>query len=282
MMSLFCLIAPGFLVVFLEGPFGRLLARLGQTRPNYLGDPIPVGFGILLAAAALPAYVTGIVQRIETQWAIPLMTAVLVFCALGAMDDIQGDRSVGGLKGHLREFVVKRRITTGLVKALAGTWVALILSAALLPHSWGDLLVTAALIALMANALNLVDTRPVRACAAFLALSAGTLLSFLPRAAPAMLWAMPGTVIGLLPVERGRRGMLGDSGANMLGATLGLSMALAFPFWGRITVVMGLVAFHIFTEVTSLNGFIERHGVLRRVDAWIQGPPPAAPERPSE
>src|SRR5205823_1508174 len=61
-----------------------------------------------------------------------LATAALLYGALGLLDDRYGDRTVKGLRGHLRRFFRQRRVTTGFVKALGGAACGLVLSA------WAD------------------------------------------------------------------------------------------------------------------------------------------------
>jgi UDP-N-acetylmuramyl pentapeptide phosphotransferase/UDP-N-acetylglucosamine-1-phosphate transferase len=65
--------------------------------------------------------------------------------------------------------------------------------------------------------------------------------------------------------------MLGDSGSNLLGGTLGLSLVLALGLWGKLLAVAALVAFHVFTERRSLNAYIKERPLLRKLDEWIAG-----------
>ena len=87
-------------------------------------------------------------------------------------------------------------------------------------------------------------------------------------------WVLPCAVAAYWPVERGRRGMLGDSGANLLGATLGCTLAMSVGFPIRVVLVSLLLGFHLFTERRSLNEYIAVRPRLRAFDHWIQGPDP--------
>jgi UDP-N-acetylmuramyl pentapeptide phosphotransferase/UDP-N-acetylglucosamine-1-phosphate transferase len=256
-----------------EAAFGRFLASKGLVRSNYAGHPIPTSYGLLLFLAVMPFYLLALLLPGLSAYLLQYLIVALAFTLLGFADDRWGDRSVGGLKGHFRKLLRERELTTGATKALVGSWVALIVAATLIPGSIGKLILDAVLIALAANALNLVDTRPARSVVLFLigTLLAGWLLSRSYTGTPPILWALPGASLAYLPVERSRRGMLGDSGSNLLGGTLGLSLVLALGFWGKLLAVAALVAFHVFTERRSLNAYIKERPLLRKLDEWIAG-----------
>src|SRR5260370_41161378 len=59
--------------------------------------------------------------------AAPAATALVVFGLVGLADDLWGDRSIGGFRGHLRQLVEHGRVTTGLVKLAVGGGGALML-----------------------------------------------------------------------------------------------------------------------------------------------------------
>lgn len=267
-------LGPAVLVWATEGMFGRALASKGLVRTNYAGNPIPTSYGLLLLMATLPFYMLSYSLPGSGGIAVRIVTAVLAFGLLGFADDRWGDRSVGGLKGHFRKLFREREMTTGAMKALAGAWVSILLAISLFPGQVFHWMVAAAMIALMANGLNLVDTRPVRAVGIFLVGTGVVLLLFkiLRGEVPAALVVLPGAVLAYLPVERARKGMLGDSGANMLGGALGLTLAMVLPLPVKIVVVALLLAFHLFTERRSLNEFLQERPRLNALDEWVQGP----------
>ena len=272
--ALLAFLGPALLVWSLIKPFGQGLRAHGLARENFKGDVIPVSYGLLLLTASLPIYLILYVLKVSPEWSIRLVAAAMAFGLLGFADDRWGDRSVGGLKGHFRKLLRERTLTTGASKALGGGGAALLLSATLRPVGSPVWLMDAAIIALSANALNLADTRPVRALALFYAgtvLVAATLL--LSRApVPPALWVLPGAALPYLPVERARRGMLGDSGSNFLGGVMGLALVMSVPPNVRFLVALVLVGFHVFTEKRSLNAFIRDHRPLCRLDEWLRGP----------
>src|SRR5207244_2527948 len=154
------------------------------------------------------------------------------FALLGLADDLWGDRSTGGLRGHFRA-LAQGRVTTGAVKALGGAVLALAVAAGqawptppALPGWLARVVLQAALVALTANAINLLDLRPLRALKGF---AASGLPLFLWCAAGgnaasiAALGALLGAAAVYAPFEARRRAMLGDAGSNLLGAVLGLA-----------------------------------------------------------
>ena len=86
------------------------------------------------------------------------------------------------------------------------------------------------LIALAANLFNLLDLRPLRALKAFWLL--GSLL--LAGGAPFPLAALLGLSLAYVPQEARRTVMLGDTGANALGAVMGIAAVVTLPSVGVV------------------------------------------------
>src|SRR5258708_5657028 len=97
----FCLIAEGFVLAGM--PAVARVLRL--QRPNFAGETVYTAYGLAIwipAAAALGWSATrGVVG------AGPGATALLVFGLVGLADDLWGDRSAGGFRGHLRQLAEK-------------------------------------------------------------------------------------------------------------------------------------------------------------------------------
>lgn len=233
----------------------RLLRFLGLQRANYAGEPICAGGGLLFVLAAAPCGWAEPVE--ETRLAV---VAALGFGLLGLWDDCWGTGEFRGIRGHVRA-LRERRLTTGLVKAGGGLLLASLLGWRL-QGAWG-LVLGAPLIALSANALNLLDLRPLRALKAFWAM---LLLLVWSGPLPLVVWA------GLSPayaaLEARRAVMLGDTGANALGATVGLALVLMLPAWGQALAVAALVLFHVWAERHSLTAWIEARPWARALDGW--------------
>ena len=168
-----------------------------------------------------------------------LVPQVAAVAAIGLADDLFSGPE-RGVPAHLRA-----GRTTGVLKLagipLAGLFATRKLSGALL-------------VALAANTLNQLDTKPGRALKAYT-------LAALPLRAPLLPAVM------LAPYDLREMAMLGDSGSNALGAVLGLSSVERFTVRGRWLAIGALAGLNLLGELTSLGDAIERTPVLRDLDA---------------
>jgi hypothetical protein len=132
-------------------------------------------------------------------------------------------------------------------------------------------LLGAAVVAGSANLLNLLDLRPGRA------LKVGLLVGAPLAAGPAGgLAAGPvGACTGLLPADLTERTMLGDSGANALGALLGLALAARTGPAGRAGALAVIAALTAASEKVSFTRVIARTPVLRELDLLGRRPDPS-------
>lgn len=271
----------------LWGPaLDRTFRRAGATSRNYAGRDVPRGGGVSFVLATLAAALTLLVL---SRGAVPpaaLLLAVTGYGFLGLVDDGAGDRAAGGFRGHWRALVVERRLTTGAVKAVFGAVLAGGLAAYVLGPAAGARhpggapglaawAVTAGVIALSANAANLLDVRPGRALKAGILALAPPVLAGPPEARPALAAAL-GAALALLPADLAGRTMLGDAGANALGAAAGLGLVWATGPAGRLVALAALVALHAVAERIPLSRLIEASGLLRALDRWGRPPDPQA------
>lgn len=174
---------------------------------------------------------------------------------LGAYDDLAGGAGDKGFRGHLVA-LRQGRITTGAVK-VAGIGLAGLASAALLPgrRSALDVVLAGGVVAGSANLLNLLDLRPGRA------LKVG-LLAALALQQP----GVAGAAVMLLPADLAERQMLGDGGANALGAVLGLALAGRCGRRGTAAALTVLVGLTAASEVVSYSRVIDAVPPLRVLD----------------
>lgn len=257
-------------------------------RRNYAGRTVTLAEGLAVwalatvGAARAPARADGPV--------------LLVVGALGLVDDIVEPtlRRAGredpakGLRGHFTA-LASGRLTTGAVKALGLPLAALAGAAAAPPPRGGALvLADAALIAGAANLANLLDLRPGRALKGVLAASA--LLALLPgNGGAAGLRERSGRdaarlAVGLsaaaAPADLAERGMLGDTGANALGALVGIAASRLLDAPPRLAVLAGITALTLASERVSFSRVIDAVPALRALDRLGRRPvpPPEAAE----
>jgi hypothetical protein len=116
----------------------------------------------------------------------------------------------------------------------------------------------ALLVALSANVLNQLDTRPGRALKAFL------LGSLVLRGAPRGALAV---AVLLAPYDHREMAMLGDAGSNALGAVLGLHSVRRLSGPRRIGAIGALAVLTVLADRRSLGELIESTPGLRALDA---------------
>ena len=241
------------------------LAHPSLVRQNHRARAVPTAGGLVVVVAVLG--VEGIWSLVDGDGVHHVyVLIVLAFGALGFLDDVLGGGGDGrGFAGHVRA-LVGGRLTTGGLKLFGGGAAALVACAAVDGDRVGRLLVDAALCALAANLANLFDRAPGRSLkvggAAFVVLvAAAGAGSDLAGVAVAM-----GAFAALLPADLGERIMLGDTGANPMGAVLALGLVLVAPFWGRVVALVVVLALNLASEVVSFSAVIERVPPLRWVD----------------
>jgi UDP-GlcNAc:undecaprenyl-phosphate/decaprenyl-phosphate GlcNAc-1-phosphate transferase len=198
----------------------------------------------------------------------------------GVLDDLAGSGKRRGLKGHLGA-LRNGEVTTGTVK-LAGLAATGLAGGVLLGGKRSDVIINAGLIAGGANLLNLFDLRPGRAIkvAALSAglIAAGGALTGPDRSAGLTAVAAPlGAGLALLPEDLAERAMLGDAGANALGAMLGAAAAQTLNRPARAGLLAGIVALTVASEKISFTKVIENTPVLRRLDMLGRRPVPVGP-----
>jgi UDP-N-acetylmuramyl pentapeptide phosphotransferase/UDP-N-acetylglucosamine-1-phosphate transferase len=214
-------------------------------RNNFRGRRVSLAAGPAVAVAAaiagpgLPAVVAGLGAGLA-----------------GAYDDANGETDAAkGFRGHLTALRTGR-VTAGVVKLAGISAAALIAAVCLRPKRVTDVLLGAGVVAGSANVLNLLDLRPGRA------LKVGV-------ASGVVLW-QPGVVgacLALLPADLRERDMLGDAGANALGAVLGVAVITRMRSrLLRCGVLAGVIALTAASERVSITAVIERSPRLRRID----------------
>ncbi|GAB3229577.1 hypothetical protein GCM10027447_23040 [Glycomyces halotolerans] len=249
-------------------------------RVNHKGDTVSLAEGPGVTVGATVAAVAG---ANSPAYAAAAATAGLAGGALGLYDDLadaKGEKAKG-FKGHLRA-LTKGRVSAGLVKIL-GIGTAGIASAAMIDAASGEqhrsrasrlwnIGVAGGVVAGTANLINLFDLRPGRALKVVSLLSA-------PLSRPPKDGARPtaaggaGTAVAVSSAAAAAMGedldgktMLGDCGANALGALLGLSYIARTGPVGRHVALAGLVALIGASERVSFTKVIAETPVLRELD----------------
>ena len=236
------------------------------TRTNHRGAPISllagpaVGAG-LLAGGAVAGGRAGAAAMIAGAGGL----------GFGLVDDLaeDTDRTRKGLRGHLGA-LAHGELTTGGLKVL-GIGATSVLAATLLVPARGswvvrgvDVVTGGALVAASANLVNLLDLRPGRALKAA---GIGAVAALAGAGAPVAAAAM-GAAGAALPADLAERDMLGDGGANALGAVLGVAALAGTGRRGRLALLAAAVGLTLASERVSFSDVIARTPGLRELDAW--------------
>jgi UDP-N-acetylmuramyl pentapeptide phosphotransferase/UDP-N-acetylglucosamine-1-phosphate transferase len=235
-------------------------------RTNHAGASVTLAEGPIAVGALLVG--VGIDRLLDKSGRRGLAVAVagVGSGAVGAYDDLFGTTQAKGFRGHLRA-LRSGELTTGMIKVLGICFSAAVAAALIQRTSPGcqkpvcrvlDGLLDTALIAATANLTNLLDLRPGRAAKATILLGAGLLGS---GAAPAV-----GAAAGSLPTDLAARSMLGDCGANALGAAVATAAAQSLPRPFRLFAFGAVAALNVASERVSFTDVIERTPLLHRLD----------------
>jgi hypothetical protein len=245
------------------------------SRENYRGRELPTAVGVLVAltvvgvdALVALAVAAGAEPDAAAVDGLRLVTlATLGFALVGLLDDLGGAGESGGFGGHLRALAAGR-LTTGAIKLFGGAAVAVVVVAVREPASLGRVLADGALVALAANLGNLFDRAPGRTTK--VALVALVVLVLAAGAEPVLAGValVVGAGGGLLPGDLGERLMLGDAGANVLGAALGLGVVLACSPTTRTVTLVVVAALNLASERVSFSKVIAAAPPLRAADRF--------------
>jgi UDP-GlcNAc:undecaprenyl-phosphate GlcNAc-1-phosphate transferase len=256
------------------------LSASGHRKLNYRSRPLPFPFGVLTLVAALIALIPlmlleklGSVELFHPE-ALPIATYALGVIALGLIDDTLGeDRAGGNGRGVRRGWrghgaaALRGELSTGVVKAGGSLGLALF-TMSYLGLSNGRWLLAVGVLVLATNVFNLLDLRPGRATKVFVLLGAGLAIG---SADVRPLWSLglfiaPALIAGFYDLRE--RAMLGDTGANLLGALAGLWLVLVLSETGQLIALAVLAAVTLYGELRSISELIERVPGLRELDSW--------------
>jgi UDP-GlcNAc:undecaprenyl-phosphate GlcNAc-1-phosphate transferase len=254
-------------------PSVRFLSEHRITAVNFAGSTIPTSAGLYLLAVLIgynavlqTANWIGL-ERLAEADSVYLFTMSAVVL-LGLLDDLVGDKRVKGFSGHFRMWMKHGAVTTGLLKAVGITIMAMYASLRI-GGSLAEITAGALVLALSANAFNLLDVRPGRSLKAFLpfaflliavaAVNESTLVT-------AYMAPVTAAALQLFRYDVKAEVMLGDTGANALGFALGYWLLLQAGLWLLTGALAMLILFHIAAAYGSISERIDRSRWLHWLD----------------
>lgn len=262
-------------------------------RKNFHGETVSLTGGIKVAAACLAS---GLSLAGNRGGQMGAMLPVAAGAVLGYLDDTGAETPVSqskktnstpdqnlsepslsgnrkdkpavakGFHGHLQA-LAEGEVTTGTLK-IVGIGSGAALGAIGIGRSRKTGLVSwvldTVLIAGSANLANLFDLRPGR-CLKVGALCALPLSGEKGSSAPLAGGALATSLLAL-PADLGEREMLGDTGANALGALLGSAWAQKTGTLGKLLGVLGVVGLTVASEKISFSQVIANTPGLKTID----------------
>lgn len=256
-------------VAFVATVFLRLALRDTFTAPvlsrtNYAGRTLATGGGLIAVVGCIATVgLAALVDATSARLFAASVVAVVGFAGVGLFDDLVGSHSARGIRGHICA-AAKGQLTSGATKLVAGVALGAIVS--LVFRGDEARLVDTVVIAGAANVGNLFDLAPARAVkVAVIAMAALLGVSHADAmAAPVLVVA---AFVALARAELREDLMLGDTGANALGAVVGLAALTAAPNGAGPFVAAGVVVvINAAGEFVSFGRVIDRVAPLRVLD----------------
>lgn len=269
----------------------------GRTAENYRGRTVFLGLGVVWLVWSGSAVAGGVLVGATTDSVLPVLTLAgplaLVCFALGMVDDAFGTSAARGFRGHLGA-LAKGRLTTGGLKLFGISGASFVAGLVIAQISVGAdapglalllALPAGAAVALTSNFVNLTDLRPGRALKTYAVLAVLGVASttfLLGRVgvaesgpadagrtvvdAIALLLFVLGPVVAVWRYDLGERGMLGDAGANAMGAVAGLLIVAGLPLFWLLGYTAVMLALNVASERISFSRVIEDNTFLSAID----------------
>lgn len=243
-------------------------------RSNYRGTNVSLAGG---AGAAIGSVLAGMsIPGAQLRTAAVISTAAAG--VTGYLDDMDPNpQRARGLRGHIGA-LARGKITTGAVKLIGISGAALVSGALIAKHHnsrgmWfvADTFTTGALIAGSANLINLFDLRPGRGLKVSAAMACATALGG-NKPSRDLAASLLGVIAAVAPGDLGERTMLGDLGANPIGAGIGLAVGMGAQRRTRLVALAAVTGMIALSEKVSFTRLIDRSPPLSWVDSLGRTP----------
>ena len=257
------------------GPWLRDMVRSGLARENYRGVMVAFPAGAVLIACSLIALAPLAIldDRADFDLLDPELRRWIVYvlgvALLGLLDDALGRGAAAdtprGWRGHA-DAVLRGRFSTGAIKA-AGALALAAYAVSGRGREGLDYVADLALLLLTTNLFNLLDLRPGRVEKAFALLLAGLCLGAWTALPLKLLGVFIGPALVGAAFTVRERGMLGDTGSNLVGSLAGISLLVTLSDDARLVALAIVVALTVYGEFRSISQAIERVPPLRWLDS---------------
>jgi hypothetical protein len=255
------------------GPWLSDMRRAGLARENYRGRRVAFPAGAVLVACSLIALAPlailddradlDLLDPDMRRWAVYILGVAL----LGLIDDALGTAASAprGWRGHARA-IAAGRFSTGAIKAVGALALAAYATSGLGDH---DITYVAdlTLLLLTTNLFNLLDLRPGRVEKVLGALLAALCVGAWTVEPLELLGVFIGPALVCGAYTLRERAMLGDTGANLVGAVAGVSLLVTLGDVGRYVALGIVAALNVYGEFRSISRTIEGIPLLRSLDS---------------
>lgn len=257
------------------GPWLADMRRHGLARDNYRGRRVAFPAGAVLVACSLVALAPlailddranlDLLDPGLRRWAV----YVLGISLLGLIDDALGrgsdEETPRGWRGHARA-VASGRFSTGAIKAVGALALAAYAASGLGQRDFAYV-ADLALLLLTTNLFNLLDLRPGRVEKVFIALLAAVCIAAWTSVPIELLGVFIGPVLVVAAFTLRERAMLGDTGANLVGALAGVTLLVSLGETARYVALGIVLALNIYGEFRSISRTIDGVPLLRSLDS---------------
>lgn len=241
---------------------------------NYEGNKIIQSFGISifilyffflfiqylleLSFHLIPSY---------AEYRFQFMIFVFVLSLMGWMDDHHGKDKVKGIRGHIMALVRERCITTGLGKAIIGSFISFYVSISLANHV-AEVFFYWAILVTSIHFFNLLDVRPGRTIKGFWLLSFFILIFLNIHFVYQFYLPLMITTIFIFQYDRKSLAMLGDTGSNTLGGIFGFYILFIPLVELQLLFLLLFIMSGIIAEKYSFSELINKSNLLSKWDNW--------------
>lgn len=244
--------------------FMKILIDGNTLEVNYRGEKIPNCFGLLFIFVQIINLSLLYLYLRDNNYIIYYIFSITFMGMVGLLDDLTGEKKIKGLKGHIVSFL-KGKPTTGGIKAGTGFLIALFISV-ILSNTLLEIIVNIMLIGLFTNLINLFDLRPGRSTKVFILASILLLVTSRIDEYNFILYSFYGILLIYFPLDLKAKVMMGDTGSNVMGITLGIYCAFTHNLSVKLIYLLFLLIIHVIAERYSFTKIIENNKLLKFID----------------
>ena len=241
-----------------------MLMNSSAIRKNYLGQDTPVGMGMIFPISLICSLTILYLFYPLTKTMYTFLFGIVFVSFLGLIDDLLGNRNTTGLKGHIGK-LLHFELTTGGLKAIMGGVLSILVSIPF-QDTFFSIIFNGIIIALFTNLINLLDLRPGRAIKFYFIYGIILLFLFYKQRDFYLLVVITITTILYFPMDVKAKAMMGDTGSNTLGFTLGFFTSIYFNAPYKIIIFILLIVVHLYAEKSSITKLIENNRILNFID----------------